>query len=121
MKNTFRRVLNLALYVGFCSMAGTGLLLAWRLPPGSRGGAGLSALGLGRHDWGDLHTWISYAVMVLVIIHLAINWAWLKKIAASSHLWRLAVGLALGAAIIGFFLVVPVEKARRGQDEHRTR
>jgi len=50
------RLLNALLWLVFCAMAGTGLLLAFRLPSGSRGGRGLSALGMARHEWGDWHT-----------------------------------------------------------------
>ena len=42
MKNLIHRVLNLLLYIAFCAMVGTGLLMAYRLPPGSRGGSGLT-------------------------------------------------------------------------------
>ena len=38
MKNLIHRVLNLLLYIAFCAMVGTGLLMAYRLPPGNRGG-----------------------------------------------------------------------------------
>ena len=36
MKIVFRRILNLLLYLSFCVMLGTGLLMAYRLIPGSR-------------------------------------------------------------------------------------
>ena len=58
MRITFRRILNLLLYLSFCVMVGTGLLMAYRLIPGSRGGQGLEVLGWNRHEWGALHTWV---------------------------------------------------------------
>ena len=79
MRITFRRILNLLLYLSFCVMVGTGLLMAYRLIPGSRGGQGLEVLGWNRHEWGALHTWVSYVFITLVAAHLAINWAWLTK------------------------------------------
>ena len=39
-KNAVKRVLNLALFLGLSLMTGTGLLLSYRFPPGSRGGTG---------------------------------------------------------------------------------
>ena len=117
MKMLLRRALNLLLYLSFCLLTGTGLLMAFRLVPGSRGGRGLEVLGWGRHDWGDLHAWVSYAFVGLVFVHLWINWAWLTKVAARGHLWRVLIGLALGLAIIAAFLLLPV-KQRGGHGRH---
>jgi Domain of unknown function (DUF4405) len=113
MRITFRRILNLLLYLSFCIMVGTGLLMAYRLIPGSRGGQGLEVVGWNRHEWGALHTWTAYVFIVLLAAHLAINWAWLTKVAAKGHDWRLGAGLLAGAVIIGAFLVLPVTQ---GQD-----
>ena len=114
MKLLFRRVLNLFLYLSFCVMIGTGLLMAYRLVPGSRGGQGLEMLGWNRHEWGDLHTWISYLFVALVVAHLAMSWTWLVKCAARGHAWRLAAGLLAGAAIIATLLLLPIERHRGG-------
>ena len=64
------RALNALMWLVFCGMAGPGLLLAFRLPPGSRGGARLTALGWVRHDWGDVHTWFSYVFLALIAAQL---------------------------------------------------
>ena len=114
MRITFRRILNLLLYLSFCVMVGTGLLMAYRLIPGSRGGQGLEVLGWNRHEWGALHTWVSYVFITLVAAHLAINWAWLTKVAAKGHAWHLGAGLLAGGLIIGTFLLLPITK-RQGE------
>jgi hypothetical protein len=108
MKNLIHRVLNLLLYLGFCAMLGTGLLMAYRLPPGSRGGSGLTVLGIDRHEWGDVHLWISYIFIAVVIAPLAMNWTWLNKIAASMKPLRLWGGLLVGIVIIVLLLLLPV-------------
>ena len=41
-KSTVLRINNILLYLGFAFLAGTGLMLVFRLPPGNRGGKGLS-------------------------------------------------------------------------------
>ena len=115
MKLLFRRVLNLFLYLSLCVMIGTGLLMAYRLVPGSRGGQGLEVLGWSRHEWGDLHTWVSYLFVALIAAHLAMSWTWLVKCAAQGRAWRLAAGLIAGAAIIGALLLLPVERHRGEQ------
>lgn len=71
-------------------------------------------LGWGRHEWGDLHTWVSYVFMGLVTAHLAMSWQWLVKCAAQGRAWKLAAGLLAGAAIIAAPLVLPIERQRGG-------
>lgn len=118
--NTIHRGLNLLLYLLLCAMAGTGVLLAFRLPPGSRGGAGWSVWGWTRHDWGDLHGWLGLAFLALVLVHLVLHWAWLRKIAAAKGVWRLWAGLAVGALIVSLGFLLPVQSAKE-QRLHRGR
>lgn len=119
VRKTLPRVLNGLLWLVFCSMAGTGLLLAFRLPPGSRGGQGLSALGLSKHEWGDLHTWLSYAFLVLTITHLALHWRWFWQVAAKKKRWPLILGFGVGLALLAALALLPVSKSRdAGGAEH---
>lgn len=104
MKLFARRVLNLLLYLSFCVVVGTGLLLEFRVC-----GHGLRALGWSRHQWGDIHTWVSYLFIALVMTHLLINWQWLIKVAASGYLWRIVLGLIAGLGFIAAFLFFPVK------------
>lgn len=120
MKSTIRRILNLLLYLSFCAMLGTGLLLAFRLVPGSRGGRGLEVLGWDRHQWGDLHTWLGYAFAILLAAHLVLAWAWLKKVAAKGHLWRLIAGFAAGLAVILGIVLLPVSHKNDGPQRGRS-
>jgi hypothetical protein len=112
------RVLNALLWLVFCAMAGTGLLLAFRLPPGSRGGRGLTALGMSRHEWGDIHTWLSYGFLALVLIHMALHWRWFWQIAARRRSWPLLAGVGAGLAIMAALTLQPVAKRGRGGADH---
>ena len=118
MKTTINRILNLALWLAGSVVLATGLILEFRLPPGSRGGQGLSLLGWDRHDWGDLHTWLAYAVLALVSGHLAIHARWLWIVASQRRSWRILAGLALGLAFPAAVLLWPVAHGRGGQGEH---
>jgi hypothetical protein len=100
LKNPLLRATNLLLYLSFCALLGTGALLTWRLVPGSRGGRGLEVLGWGRHDWVDVHFWCGVVCLAATIVHLLLNWLWLKKIASSGHFWRLILGFGLGLLLI---------------------
>ncbi|MCD6338423.1 MAG: DUF4405 domain-containing protein [Verrucomicrobia bacterium] len=110
-----RRVLDLAIYLAFCALAGTGFLLKWRLPPGSRGGHGWTCLGLDRHEWGDVHFCLAALVLALICLHLFLNRTWLAKSAAHGRPVWIGVGLALGAAIILAILALPVDRSAKGK------
>ena len=109
MKNNINRSLNFLLYLCFCLMAGTGLMLVYRLPPRSRGGGG-SVLGLTRHEWGDIHYWVSYAFAAAILLHLWMHRQWLHKVAVRRQNWLLLLGLLLGIALIVIPFFIPVIK-----------
>ena len=115
-KGAWKKVIDLVLYLLFCGLAGTGMLLSYRLPHGG-GAGGTLFLSFGRHEWGEIHTWLAYLAVALLVVHLLSNWQWLVKVAASKHLWRLAAGVFTGLFIVGAFLLLPVEKsAQHGQE-----
>ena len=113
-KSGWKKIIDLALYLLFCALAGTGLLLAYRLPHGSGAGQ-IVFLGYRRHDWGEIHTWLAYATIIMVTAHFLLNWQWLVKVAASKHLWRLGAGILTGMVIVGIFLLVPTEKSTQNR------
>lgn len=119
LKNPLLRATNLLLYLSFCALLGTGALLTWKLVPGSRGGRGLEVLGMGRHDWGDIHFWCGVVCLVATVVHMLLNWPWLKKIATSGHLWRLVAGLGVGLAIVfGIYFLPMTENQGSGHGDH---
>jgi hypothetical protein len=114
MKTWLSRILNLTLWLVGSVLASTGLILAFRLPPGSRGGRGLSLAGWDRHGWGDLHTWLSYAAVTLVFAHLLIHSRWLWVVACQRRWPRLLAGLTLGFALPAAAFLWPVSPDGRG-------
>jgi hypothetical protein len=64
---------NVATVLVVSALASSGFLLAWRLPPGSGSN---SMLGLSRHEWGDLHFYLSLGFLFLMVVHLLLNWKW---------------------------------------------
>lgn len=109
MKN-IHRWLNLALWLVGSLLVATGFILAWRLPPGSRGGHGLSLLGWTRHQWGDLHAWTAWTVIALAAAHLALHAQWLWFIACRRRRVLLGAGLVLGVALPIAALLWPVTR-----------
>ena len=111
-----RRVLNLLLWLSACFLAGTGFALRWKFPHGahrgSGGGGGLELLGLTKHDWSTLHTWVGVTFAVLVLAHLVMAWPWLKSAAAGrKRIWAVLAGLAIGLAIPVGLVLSPVQGA----------
>ena len=62
----------------FLGMIATGYLLRFPLPPGSN--KMLSLWGYTRHQWGDVHFWISLGLLVVLIIHLVLHWNWIVTV-----------------------------------------
>ena len=58
----------------FVGMMATGYILYWPLPPGTNKSHVL--WGFSRHRWGEVHTWISLALLVSLAIHVALHWPW---------------------------------------------
>ncbi|MEX0655582.1 MAG: DUF4405 domain-containing protein [Phycisphaeraceae bacterium] len=70
-------LLDVGLALGALGLLWTGLLLVTVLPQGSRQA---TVWGLGRHDWGDIHFWIAVTMVGLLLVHLALNWAWVCNV-----------------------------------------
>lgn len=104
MTNVVSRISNLLLWVSFCALAGTGFLLNVRLPHGSH----RSALGMTRHEWSDWHVWIALVFLALVILHLALHWRWLWKIAARRKAVPMVLGFAAGLGLMLWLVFQPV-------------
>ena len=105
-RTAWKKALDLLLYFLSCALAGTGFLLAYRLPHGPLAGQTLF-LGFGRHTWGEVHTWLVWVTIVIGAIHLSLNIQWLVKVAASKQPWRLAIGILAGLSIVLLFLFAP--------------
>jgi hypothetical protein len=69
--NIWKKVIDLALYLAASAMAGTGLLLGYRLPHGAGNASRVVFFGYGRHEWGEIHTWLAYFALLLGMIHLS--------------------------------------------------
>jgi hypothetical protein len=104
-----RTTLNFVVdFIGFTNLLllmATGAIMRWVLPPGSGGGGGgrgygfrggrgpgpggdqvRQLLGLGRHDWGNIHFILASAFVLLIVVHLVLHWTWIKTCARSIFL-----------------------------------
>jgi hypothetical protein len=123
-------VIDLVSALLFLAMLATGYLLRFPLPPGSN--KLYSVWGLSRHEWGDIHFWISLALIVSMIVHLALHWNWVVTVIGKRcglvntsqpplfrcAAWTIVVftGICLGFAWIIDISVKETERPRRGRN-----
>ena len=106
--------LDVTVALSLAALIGTGILLEWVLPPGIRGGRGLTWLGEHRHFWGDVHFWLAVTTIALVIVHLALHATWIAQCwkrslgsLRSPVTWGV-IGVAVTAIVVP--LLIPVER-----------
>ena len=91
----------------------------YRLTPGFKGGHGLSLLGMSRHEWGEYHLGAAYLFLILLCVHLVLNFSFIKNAIAKRTNWRLMLILSGGLIAVAFFLFAPISKEeddrRRGR------
>ena len=117
--------IDLAAFFALLMLVSTGLLMEFRLPPGSGGhepyGLGWRAMErptpviweMTRHQWGEIHFWIAVTFTLLLAFHLVLHWKWIvatsknlsQRISKSTLLlWLIAI---VGVLFIAAPLVSP--------------
>jgi len=106
-------------FIGFVMLTTTGVLMRYILPPGS--GHRTTLWSLDRHEWGDIHFWISIIFFFILALHLLLHWRWIFSV-LTGHPSE-GSGLRAGLGIVGFITVIalsisllltPVEKDASG-------
>lgn len=121
-KNMTRPKLNflvdLAAFFGFIFLISTGFILRYVLPPGSGGihgfGVGRRAMerpiallwGLTRHEWGDIHFWMSIIFLAFLAVHLFLHWQWVGCMIKGEKNEYSGARFALG--VIGLITIVAI-------------
>jgi hypothetical protein len=77
-----RTALNLAVDLAvaalFLALIATGFILGFALPPGSN--KSLCLWGLSRHKLGNIHLWMSFAFLGVVLLHVCLHWSWVHAV-----------------------------------------
>ena len=74
-KHYFKYLIDSLLFIDICSIAVVGLLLAV-VPKGRETSSGFF-LGLQHHAWADIHLVLSLVLLLLIALHLWLNWPWI--------------------------------------------
>jgi len=93
---------NAVLYLAFCVLAATGQAMTFRLDH-----YGATLLGVARRDWASVHAIAALSVLSLVVLHLWVNWPWIRAILARQR-WAFAVVVLVGLVVLALALLGPV-------------
>jgi hypothetical protein len=89
-RTTVNFLVDAIAFLDLLGLIATGGIMKFVLPPGSGGGYGRGfrggrgpddvkeLLGLGRHDWGDVHFVLAMLFVLLMAVHLILHWTWIK-------------------------------------------
>lgn len=95
------KLIDLLSFIGLSALMSTGALIKFSLPPRS---GGTTIWGLTRHEWGDIHFYISICFLIIITIHLFLHLKFIKVAilgkASRETGYRIAVGF------VGFFVLI---------------
>ena len=78
-KTDWQYVVDTLLFLCIVGIAAIGLFLGLVIPKGPTAQESAKYfLGLHRHQWGNIHFYLSLSFITLVIIHLILSWNWIK-------------------------------------------
>ena len=103
---------NAALYLVTCALIGTGLLLELRMDEDD---GAVRLFGMGQDDWGEMHFAIAIGFGALTVLHLLLNWAWIK-VAVTKIGWAMPV-LVVGLGLIAALLLWPADQKAAGSGD----
>lgn len=104
-KTDWQYLVDTLLFLCIVGIAFIGFLMGLFIPKGPTAPESAKYfLWLHRHQWGNIHFYLSIAFTVLVIIHLILSWKWIKAKARQIFKGRWATALILTA--IASFLVL---------------
>ena len=94
-KPRLKFLVDVLLYAALSSIAATGFVLGVVVPPGRGRGGDRYFLGLHRHEWGDIHSFFALLLLVLLAVHLVLNWGWVAGMAKKTlgPRWQRRLGL----------------------------
>jgi hypothetical protein len=76
-ESDWRYAVDVILFICLGGMALIGILLGLVIPAGPVAAESAKFfLGLHRHQWGNIHAYLSIAFIILMVVHIVLNWKW---------------------------------------------
>lgn len=107
--NIIRRVVDTILFLSFCFLVGTGIMMKFSFVKGM---GPQSVMGLGKGSWEVLHLWVGVLMFAAVLVHLFVNRAWIFKVGAKNKTWAAAIVIIIGLATIAVLALCPTVVAK---------
>jgi len=126
-KTTWKYLVDTLLFISVTGIAFIGILMAFFLAEGPTSIARESEkyfLGLHRHQWGNIHLYLSLAFTALVVIHIILEWSWIKGKTRSlfKKAWApVLIFILFLALIIPFIFWIATPKYPASYDEYGNR
>ncbi len=104
-RTTANLAIDLLAAAFFLGMLATGYILYFTLPPGSN--RTLALWHGSRHQWGQVHFWLSTGFIAILLVHLALHWKWIVVVLAQRFGLERKVegGWILGSGVLAFLVV----------------
>lgn len=95
-RNKLNFIIDALMFVAFAAIIFIGLMLGFVIPTGEVPAPQKYLWGLHRHDWGNIHLYLSLSLIALFIVHIILHWSWIKATAKKylgnvSMLWALVL------------------------------
>ncbi len=105
-RNDWKCLLDALLFVDVSSIVVIGLLLGFVIPSGKVADASKFFMGLHRHEWGDIHLYLALFMLVLLVLHVWLNWTWVVNSTKGyfGERWQKALWSLAGAWIVVLLL-----------------
>lgn len=112
-KTNLNLLIDAIMLILLMSIAGLGFLIKYILVPGYKrnvlykGDVELYFMGLTRHEWGNIHLWLSFVFLFLIILHIILHWEMITcifKQMIKSKTSRAVIAFFTGFAAIFFAL-----------------
>ena len=95
-------LVDIAVFINFIFVVSTGVLMRYVLPP--RSGQSIEILGMSRHEWGDLHFYITLIFLIILSVHLFLHWKFFRNLFIGNtdgvDLSRLLLGIVAFLAVL---------------------
>jgi hypothetical protein len=106
-KTDWQYLVDTFLFICIVGIAFIGFLMGLVIPKGPQASESAKYfLGLHRHQWGNIHFYLSVAFVVFVIIHLILSWSWVKGKARQlfNKGWRTMLILTASSSLLVLFV-----------------
>jgi hypothetical protein len=103
----WKYIVDVLLFICLGGMTLIGIVMGFVVPTGPASPESSKYfLGLHRHQWGNIHAYLSIAFVILTVVHIVLNWKWIT--AKTSQIFKKKAAPVLVSAAVVPFLVLLV-------------